>query len=111
MRAIRIAQTGGPEVLHVAELEVPRPGPGEVRVRLSYAGVNFLDTYHRTGLYPVATPFTPGSEGAGVVDAIGPGVDTFAEGDVVAYASERGSYAEYAVVPASKLAPVPPGLP
>lgn len=111
MRAIRVTQTGGPDVLRLAETDMPQPGPGEVRVRLSYAGVNFLDTYHRTGLYPVATPFTPGSEGAGVVDGIGPGVDTFAEGDAVAYASERGSYAEYTVVPASKLVPVPPGLP
>jgi NADPH:quinone reductase len=111
MKAIRVARTGGPEVLQVGEVERPAPGPAEVRVRVHYSGVNFLDTYHRTGLYPVSLPFTPGSEAAGEVDAIGPDVTEFRLGDRVAYASERGSYAEFAIVPASKLVAVPPEVP
>ena len=111
MKAIRVREPGGPEVLRLEDVPVPEPGPGEVRVRLQFAGLNYLDTYQRSGLYRVELPFTPGNEGAGTVDAIGPGVDEFAEGDAVAYASVRGAYAEYAIVPAHKLAPVPPGLP
>src|SRR5690606_19811215 len=86
---------------------VPEPGPGQVRVRVHYAGVNFIDVYHRTGLYALERPFTPGSEAAGEVDAVGPGVSEFRQGDRVAYAMERGAYAEYALVPAWKLVHVP----
>jgi NADPH:quinone reductase len=111
MKAIRVSKTGGPEVLVGEDMETPAPGPGEVRVRLHYSGVNFIDTYQRSGLYAVPVPFTPGSEAAGEVDAIGAGVTEFQPGDRVAYASERGSYAEFAVVNASKLVPVPAEIP
>jgi NADPH2:quinone reductase len=107
MHAIRIDQTGGPEVLRLEEMALPEPGEGQARVRLVYSGVNFIDVYQRTGLYPVERPFTPGNEGSGVVDVVGPGVRWVAPGDRVAYANERGSYAEYAVVPEWKLAHVP----
>src|SRR5688572_14616047 len=111
MKAIRVSQTGGPEVLVVENIETPDPGPGEVRVRVHYSGVNFIDTYQRTGLYPVPLPFTPGSEAAGEVDAIGASVTELSRGDRVAYASERGSYAEFAIVKADKLVPVPAEVP
>lgn len=111
MKAIRVARTGGPEALVAEDVETPTPGRGEVRVRVHYSGVNFIDTYQRTGFYAVPLPFTPGNEAAGEVDAIGPDVIEFQPGARVAYASERGSYAEFAVVPASKLVPVPPELP
>lgn len=107
MKAIRVYHNGGPEVLRLEAVDVPEPGPGEVRVRIEFAGVNYIDVYHRTGLYPVPTPFIPGNEAAGTVDAVGPGVEEVKPGDRVAYAMEIGSYAEYAVVPASKLVPVP----
>jgi NADPH2:quinone reductase len=107
MKAIRVEQTGGPEVMTLANVEAPEPGPGEVRVRLHFSGVNFVDVYQRRGLYPVEAPFTPGNEGAGEVDVVGAAVTEFAAGDRVAYASQRGSYAEYAIVPEAKLAPVP----
>lgn len=107
MKAIRVTRHGGPEVLELGEAQLPEPGPGEARVRIEAAGVNFIDIYHRTGLYPLQTPFTPGMEGAGVVDKVGEGVTEVKPGDRVAYAMHPGSYAEYAVVPAWKLAPVP----
>ncbi|MGH7505819.1 MAG: quinone oxidoreductase family protein [Longimicrobiales bacterium] len=110
MKAIRVSRTGGPEVLLLEEVATPDPGPGEVRVRLAFSGVNFVDTYQRSGLYPVPLPFTPGSEGAGEVDAVGPDVAELRAGDRVAYASERGSYAAVAIVPAAKLVPVPAGV-
>lgn len=111
MRAIRVHQPGGPEAMRLEELPVPEPGPGQALVRLSYAGVNFIDVYHRSGLYPLPLPFTPGSEGAGVVEAVGSGVDRIRVGDRVAYAGVPGSYAEFVAVDASRLVPVPEAVP
>ena len=110
MKAIVIERHGGPEVLQLREVPRPEPGPGQALVRIHAAGVNYIDTYHRSGLYPVNPPFTPGMEGAGVVEAVGEGVDVVKPGDRVAYAMHRGSYAEYAVVPAWALAPLPEGV-
>ncbi len=107
MRAVRVSATGGPEVLEPADVPTPDPGAGEARVRVELAGVNFIDTYHRTGLYPRELPFTPGVEGAGVVDAVGAGVEHVAPGDRVAWCMHPGSYQEAAVVPAWKLVRVP----
>lgn len=107
MQAIVVDAPGGPEALVVREVPVPEPGPGEVRVKVEAAGVNFIDVYHRSGLYAVAAPFTPGMEGAGVVDAVGPGVEAPKVGERVAYAMQRGSYAQYHVVPADKVVAVP----
>jgi NADPH:quinone reductase len=110
MRAIVVQRTGGPEVLEVRETDRPEPGRGEVRVRVEAAGVNFIDVYHRTGLYPLPLPFIPGSEAAGVVDAVGEEVSDFSVGDRVAYAMKPGSYAEFAAVPAERLVRLPDGL-
>jgi NADPH:quinone reductase len=110
MRAIVVERTGGPEVLELRETVRPDPGAGEVRIRVEAAGVNFIDVYHRTGLYPMPLPFTPGSEAAGTVDAVGEGVTGVREGDRVAYAMSPGSYAEFAVVPAERLVAVPDGV-
>lgn len=107
MKAIRVTSPGGPEVLQLADVEMPTPGPGEALVRLHAVGVNFIDIYHRTGLYPLPTPFTPGSEGAGVVEAVGEGVTEVKPGDRVAFAMQRGAYAEAITVPAWMLAPLP----
>lgn len=107
MRAIRVAATGGPEVLRIADVPDPEPGPGEALVRVERAGVNFIDIYYRTGLYPRDLPFTPGQEGAGVVEAVGDQVDGVDVGDRVAWAMSPGSYAERAVVPAWKLVRLP----
>jgi NADPH2:quinone reductase len=98
---------GAPEVLVLEETSSPTPGPQEALVRLSSAGVNFIDIYHRTGLYPLPLPFTPGNEGAGVVEAVGPDVTEVRPGDRVAYAMATGSYAELAVVPVFRLVPIP----
>jgi NADPH2:quinone reductase len=111
MRAIRVRAPGGPAVLELVELALPEPGPGEARVRLEAIGVNFIDVYHRSGLYPQPLPFTPGSEGAGVVTALAPDVTEVAVGQRVAWAMQLGSYAEEAVVPAWKLVPLPAGVP
>jgi NADPH2:quinone reductase len=110
MKAIRIHEQGGPEVLRYEEVPVPAPGEGEARVKVEAAGVNFIDIYQRIGLYRVNPPFTPGSEAAGVVDAAGPGVTDVKPGDRVAYAMQLGAYAEYAVVPASRLVALPPSI-
>ncbi len=110
MRAIRVHEHGGPEVLRYEEVALPEPGPGQARVRIEAAGVNFIDIYHRTGLYPNPLPFTPGIEGAGTVEAVGPGVTEVRVGDRVAYALSLGAYAEYAVVPAWRLVPIPDGV-
>src|SRR5580765_5494176 len=110
MNAIRVLQTGGPEALQYVDVATPQPGAGQVVIRLEAIGVNFIDVYHRTGLYKMPLPFTPGSEAAGIVEAIGDGVDSVKKGDRVAYAMVRGSYAEYAVAPADKLVPLPDSI-
>ena len=110
MRAIRIHEHGGPEVLRLEELALPEPGPGEVRVMVRAAGVNFVDIYHRKGLYPGHLPYTPGSEVGGEVHALGEGVEGLAVGDPVVTARADGAYADYAIVPAWKLVPIPPGV-
>jgi NADPH2:quinone reductase len=107
MKAIRVHEYGGPEALRYEEVPLPEPGPGEARVKIEAAGVNFIDIYHRTGQYPGQLPITPGMEGAGVVDALGPDVSELKLGDRVAYAMHQGSYGEYAVVPAWRLVPLP----
>jgi NADPH:quinone reductase len=106
MKAIRVNENGGPEVLSFEEVETPEPGAGEALVKISASGVNYIDTYQREGIYPIPTPFTLGQEGAGEVVGVGDGVDEVSVGDFVAYASILGSYAEYAVVPAESLVPV-----
>jgi NADPH2:quinone reductase len=110
MKAIQIHETGGPEVLKLAELPIPQPGPGQVLIRVEAVGVNFIEIYFRKGTYKAALPFTPGSEAAGTVEELGPGVTGFAAGDAVASVSVLGSYAEYALVPAASLVKVPAGL-
>jgi NADPH2:quinone reductase len=110
MKAIQIHDTGGPEVLKLAELPIPQPGPGQVLIRVEAVGVNFIEIYFRKGTYKAALPFTPGSEAAGTVEELGPGVTGFAAGDAVASVSVLGSYAEYALVPAASLVKVPAGL-
>ena len=107
MKAVRVHKYGGPEVLTMDDIPVPEPKAGEARVKIEAIGVNFIDIYQRTGLYPIQTPFTLGSEGAGVVDAVGPGVTEVRKGDRVAYSMVIGAYAEFAVVPAWRLVPVP----
>ena len=110
MRAIRVHNPGGPEALALEEVPVPTPGPGQALVKLEAIGVNFIDCYFRSGLYKAPLPFTPGSEGAGTVSALGPDVQGVRVGDRVAWAPSMGAYAEYAVVPAEKLVPVPTGV-
>jgi NADPH2:quinone reductase len=110
VRAISVPRTGGPEVLAAVDLAEPRPGPGDLLVRVAAAGVNFIDTYHRSGLYPQDLPFVPGIEGAGTVVAVGDSVDGFAVGDVVAWTEAPASYAELVRVPAGHAVPVPPGV-
>ena len=106
-RAIWIEEVGGAEVMRLREVEVPSPGPGELRVDVRAAGVNFIDVYFRTGLYERPLPFGPGLEGAGVVEAVGPGVAGFLPGDRFAWASAPGSYAQVINVPASAVVAVP----
>jgi NADPH:quinone reductase len=111
MRAIQVHTVGGPEVLSYDEVAMPEPGPGQVRVKIAAVGVNFIDVYNRSGQYAGAhLPFIPGSEAAGVVDAVGPDVADVQVGDRVASASLPQSYAEYAVGPAAALVPVPDGV-
>ena len=110
-RAIRIHAVGGPEVLRWEELAVPSPGAGEARVRHEAVGVNFVDTYHRTGLYPLPLPSGLGVEAAGVVEAVGPGVEGVKAGDRVAYLAGPGSYATARNVPADRLVALPAGVP
>jgi NADPH2:quinone reductase len=110
MYAIRVSKTGGPEVLEFVEVERPKPGAGQVLIHVEAIGLNFIDVYHRTGLYPLPLPLTPGSEAAGVVEATGDGVTEFKKGDRVAYAMVRGAYAEFTVVPADKLVSVPKSI-
>jgi NADPH2:quinone reductase len=109
--AVRLHQTGAPDVLRWEEVEDGESGPGQARVRHTAVGVNFIDTYHRSGLYPLPLPTGVGSEGAGVVEAVGPGVTAVRPGDRVAYAGgPPGSYAEVRVMPADRLVKVPDGI-
>jgi NADPH2:quinone reductase len=108
--AIRAHQTGGPDVLQWEEVSVGDPGPGEVRVRNTAVGLNFIDTYHRSGLYPMPMPLTLGSEGAGVVEALGPKVKGLKVGDRVAYAQPIGAYAEVLIRPVARLVKIPAGI-
>jgi NADPH:quinone reductase len=110
MKAIQISSIGGPEVLQLAELPIPEPGPGQVLIRVEAVGVNFIEIYFRKGVYKATLPMTPGSEAAGTVEKLGPGVVGCHEGDSVASVSVLGSYAEYALVPAEKLLKVPSRL-
>ena len=109
--AQRIHRSGGPEVLTWEEVTVPEPGAGEVKLRHTAIGVNFIDVYQRTGLYALPHPFIGGQEGAGVVTAVGPGVTGFKAGDRVAYAGPLGAYAEERLAPASKLVKLPDAIP
>lgn len=110
MKAIRIHETGGPEVLKYEDTTVPVPGEGEVLVKIAAAGINFIDVYHRTGVYPMPLPFTPGLEAAGIVEAVGGNTSLFSIGDKVAYSSQLGSYAEYVAISEEKLVPIPKNL-
>lgn len=108
--AIRVQAYGGPEALVAEEIELEDPGPGEVRVRHTAIGVNYIDTYQRSGFYPIDPPFTPGMEAAGLIDAVGDGVDDLKVGDRVAYSGATGAYATEALVPAHRLVRLPAGL-
>jgi NADPH:quinone reductase len=110
MKAIQIRQTGGPEVIELADLPVPQPKPNEAVVKILAAGVNFIDVYNREGRYKVPLPFVLGQEGAGVVSAVGSDVRDVAIGDRVAYTNVLGSYAEYAAVPSDRLVKIPDGV-
>jgi NADPH2:quinone reductase len=110
MKAIFVEQPGGVENLKYADLATPQPGPGQALVKIEASGVNFIDIYFRTGLYKADPPIQLGMEGAGTVESIGPEVTAVKPGDRVAYAMARGSHAEYAVVPAWQLVPVPEGV-
>lgn len=116
MKGIGVRAFGGPEALALLDWPVPEPGPGEARVKVAVAGVNFMDVYMRSGqyakskTYATPLPLLLGMEGAGVVDALGPGVEDFRPGERVAWCISRGAYAQYAVVPAWKLVPVPQGV-
>ena len=112
VKAIRIHRTGGPDAMRWEDVEVGAPGPGEVRIRHEAVGLNYIDVYFRTGLYPAPSlPFSPGMEGAGVVEAVGEGVDALAVGDRIAYAAPPvGSYAEERLMPADKVVKVPAGI-
>jgi NADPH2:quinone reductase len=107
---MRVHEYGGPEKLRWEEVQVGAPGEGQVLVRNTAIGLNFVDTYQRSGLYPMQLPFTPGSEGAGVVEAVGPKVKEFKLGDRVAYASPIGAYAEVLLRPADRLVKIPAGI-
>ena len=107
MKAIRTHEFGNADVLKYEDSEKPEPEENEARLKLEAIGVNFIDVYHRTGLYPNKLPFIPGMEGAGIVDAVGAGVSDVKQGDRVAYAMNLGSYAEYSIVPAWKLVKIP----
>ncbi|WP_374664159.1 quinone oxidoreductase [Ramlibacter sp.] len=110
-KAVRIRQHGGPEVLEVVDVEVGQPGPGEVRIRHHAIGLNFIDVYHRTGLYPLAMPAAIGMEGAGIVEAVGEGVTHLKPGDRAAYASQPpGSYGEVRVMPAKCVCRLPDAI-
>ena len=109
-KAVRFHKTGGPEVLQLDDVEVGAPGQGQVRVRHTAIGVNFIDTYQRSGLYPMQLPQTAGNEGAGVVEQVGPGVTTLKAGDRIAYTGQVGSYCGERLLPADRLVKVPEGI-
>jgi NADPH2:quinone reductase len=109
-RAVRVRQTGGPEVLELVEVGLAEPGEGQILVDVAAAGVNYIDTYHRSGLYPLELPFGVGLEGAGRVKAVGPGVSDLTVGDRVAWFGSLGSYAEQVLLPAAAVVPVPDGV-
>jgi NADPH2:quinone reductase len=110
MKAIRVHENGGPEVLRYEDVTEPQPGAGEVLVRLAAVGINFIDVYRRAGMYPVSKPFIPGTEASGTVTALGDGVTGLAIGDRVAYEGPLGAYAEVQAVPAAKLVKIPDGV-
>jgi len=110
MKAVRVHEFGGPEVLQFEEAAIPDPGPGMVLVKIAAAGVNFIDTYQRSGAYPLALPVTLGMEGAGVVEAVGESVTAVAPGHRVGYSMQIGAYAEYALAPAWTVVPIPPAI-
>ncbi|HUS14191.1 MAG TPA: alcohol dehydrogenase catalytic domain-containing protein, partial [Chloroflexia bacterium] len=110
MMAVRVHEHGGPEVLKADDIGAPQPGPGQVRIWVSAIGLNFIEIYERSGQYKMALPATLGAEAAGKVDALGPGVTGPKPGDRVVSANVIGAYAEYAIVPADRLAPVPQGV-
>ena len=112
MKAIRIERHGGHEALQLVDVPIPEPGPGEIRIKQTVAGVNYIDVYVRTGVYKRELPFILGREGAGTVDAVGPNVTEFAPGDRIAYMEtpHLGGYAEYAIVPIAEAVPVPDGV-
>ncbi len=110
MDAIRVHETGGPEVLRLEQVERPEPGPGDVLVRIEATGVNFIEIYQRTGLYQVPLPTTPGSEAAGTVERVGPGVEGVQAGDRVVGAVMQGTYAQYALSAADRLVSLPAGI-
>lgn len=110
MKAVRIHQFGGPEVLQYEEVPTPIPGPGQVLVKLAAAGLNYSDVHQRTGHHPNKLPYTMGREGSGIVAAVGPQVTSFKAGEPVAYTGIPGAYAEYALVPAERLVRMPPNL-
>ncbi|MDQ5849599.1 MAG: quinone oxidoreductase [Pseudomonadota bacterium] len=109
-KAVRYHKQGGPEVLQLDDIAVGDPGPGQVRIRHTAIGVNFVDTYQRSGLYPMQVPAVAGNEGAGVVDAVGSGVNDLKKGDRVAYTGLTGSYCEVRVVPADRMVKLPEGV-
>jgi NADPH:quinone reductase len=110
MKAVYVEQPGGVENLKYADIPKPSPGPGQALVKIAASGVNYIDVYFRKGVYPAPPPIVLGSEGAGIVEAVSPDVTTVATGDRVAYAMARGSYAEYAAVPAWQLVKIPPSV-
>jgi NADPH2:quinone reductase len=109
-KAVRYHQQGGPEVLQLDDISIGDPGPGQVRIRHTAIGVNFVDTYQRSGLYPMQLPGVAGNEGAGVVEAVGPGVKELKKGDRIAYTGLPGSYCEERIVPADRMVKVPKGV-
>jgi len=110
MQAIRVSEPGGPEAMQIHNVDAPTPAPDGIVVQVAAAGVNFIDTYHRSGLYPMAMPFTPGLEGSGTVIAVGADVTDWNEGDTVAWTGCIGSYAEQVALPAASAVAVPEGV-
>ena len=107
MRAIQVSAYGGPEVLTSVDINLPIPAEGEIRIKIEWTGINFIDIYQRTGLYPLDLPFTPGMEASGIVDEVGPKVSNIEKGTRIVYAMVVGSYAEYAVIPAENAVKIP----